>query len=102
MSTKILKAVHTTASGLHKAGIMDAVTMKEFDALCLKPVHKMSPSQIKQIRLKEKISQPVFAIFLNVSPSTVKKWETGEKVPSGVALRLLNVVENKGLGIIRD
>lgn len=76
--------------------------MKEFDALCLKPVRKMPPSKIKQIRLKEKISQPLFAMFLNVSPSTVKKWETGEKVPSGVALRLLNVVENMGLSIIQD
>lgn len=49
----------------------------------------MTPNQIKKIRLPEKISQPVFASFLSVSPSTVKKWETGEKIPSGIALRLL-------------
>ena len=102
MSSKILKAVHDTAKGLHDAGIMDTVTMREFDALCLKPVRKMTPTQIKKVRLKEKISQPVFALFLNVSPSTVKKWETGEKIPSGVALRLLNVVEHRGLGIIQE
>ena len=102
MSSKILKAVHETAKGLHDAGIMDVVTMHEFDMLCLKPVRKMTPVQIKSIRVKEKISQPVFAMYLNVSPSTVKKWETGEKIPSGVALRLLTIVEHNGLGIIQS
>jgi len=102
MSSKILKAVHETAKNLHDAGIMNTITMREFDMLCLKPARKMTPNQIKKVRLKEKISQPVFALFLNVSPSTIKKWETGEKIPSGVALRLLNVVEHRGLDIIQD
>lgn len=101
MSSKILKAIHASAKSLHGAGIMNSVTMKEFDAICLEPIRKMTPNQIKKIRLREKISQPVFALFLNVSSSTVKKWESGEKVPSGIALRLLNVVDHKGLNIIR-
>ena len=102
MNSKILKAVHASAKTLHDARIMNTVTMREFDALCLEPVKKMTPNQIKKIRLREKISQPVFALFLNVSPSTVKKWETGEKVPSGIALRLLSVVDHKGLNVIGD
>lgn len=102
MSSKILKAIHDSAKSLHDAGIMNIITMREFDALCLEPIKKMTPNQIKKIRLKERISQPVFASFLNVSPSTVKKWETGEKVPSGIALRMLNIVDHKGLSIIRD
>lgn len=100
MSSKILDAIHESVKGLHDAGAVDAVTMREFDALCLKPAHQMTPHQIKKIRLKGKVSQPVFAKFLNVSPSTVKKWETGEKTPSGAALRLLNIVEENGLSII--
>lgn len=102
MNSKILEAVHTTAKGLHDAGIMDAVTMREFDGLCLKPPKPMTPTEIKKLRIKERVSQPVFAMFLNVSSSTVKKWETGEKVPSGIALRLLNVVENKGISFIQE
>ncbi len=31
----ILKVVHETARGLHKAGLMETKTMREFDALCL-------------------------------------------------------------------
>jgi len=101
MKSKILESVHEMAKGLHNIGLMDNVTMHEFDMLCLEPARKMSPSRIKKVRLREKVSQPVFAKYLNVSPSTTKKWETGEKVPSGAALRLLNIIEQNGLGIIQ-
>ena len=46
----ILAAVHETAHGLHKAGVMDQVTLREFDRLCLPPVEPLKPEQIKQIR----------------------------------------------------
>lgn len=98
----ILNAIHETAKGLHQIGLVDAVTMHEFDSLCLTPVHKISPNGIKKIRLREKVSQPVFALYLNVSPSTIKKWETGEKHPSGAALRLLNIIELQGLAVINS
>jgi len=39
----------------------------------------------------------VFAACLNISASTVKKWETGEKHPNGASLKLLNLVAKKGL-----
>ena len=75
----ILDAVHETAKGLHKAGAMDATTMREFDALCLPPVKYYSAGQIKKLRLRYKASQAVFAAYLNTSPSTVQKWEQGKK-----------------------
>lgn len=34
----ILDAVHGTAKGLHKAGVIDQVTLREFDRLCLPPI----------------------------------------------------------------
>ena len=77
----ILDAVHETAKGLHKAGAMDATTMREFDALCLPPVKHYSAGQIKKLRLRYKASQAVFAAYLNTSPSTVQKWEQGKKQP---------------------
>ena len=93
----ILDAVHETAKGLHKAGAMDATTMREFDALCLPPVKHYSAGQIKKLRLRYKASQAVFAAFLNTSPSTVQKWEQGKKQPNGPSLKLLNIVDQKGL-----
>ena len=98
MSNKtILNAMHETARGLHKAGAMDATTLRKFDALCLPPVKHYSARQIKTLRLRCKASQPVFAAYLNTSPSTVQKWEQGKKQPGGSALKLLNIVEQKGL-----
>lgn len=97
MKKSILEVVHESAKDLYNAGLMDVQTMRSFDAMCLPPVDKMSPTQIKRLRLREKLSQPVFAKYLNASPSTVKKWETGEKHPTGPALKLLNIVATKGL-----
>jgi len=95
--SKILDAVHRTAAGLHRAGVMDKQTMREFDALCLSTVRSLSSNQIVKIRRKAGVSQPVFAQYLNVSKSTVAQWEQGEKTPSGPALKLLNLVDQKGL-----
>ena len=97
MAKKILDAVHQTAKGLRKAGAMDAKTMREFDALCLPPVKEYSATQIKRLRTQNKASQAVFAAYLNTSPSTVQKWEQGQKKPNGPSLKLLNLVAQKGL-----
>ncbi len=97
MSETILEVMHETAKGLHKAGAMDMKTMREIESLCLPPVKKYSASQIRRLRLKNKASQSVFAAYLNTSPSTVQKWEGGQKRPNGPSLKLLNLVAQKGL-----
>jgi putative transcriptional regulator len=48
----ILEAVHETAAGLHEAGVMDRVTIREFDRMCLPPVPALEPEQIKRIQSK--------------------------------------------------
>ncbi len=93
----ILEAVHETATGLHRAGVMDRVTMREFDRLCLPPIEPLEPEQIKQIRESSRVSQAVFAAALNISVSTVQKWEIGQKRPTGTALKLLHLVQKQGL-----
>lgn len=70
----ILEAVHETATGLHKAGLMDQTTLREFDRLCLSEIEPLEPIQIKEIRESSHVSQPVFAAILNTSLSTVQKW----------------------------
>ena len=96
----ILDVVHESAQGLHDAGVMDEITLKEFDALCLPPVKVYSSVQIKRIRRRSKASQGVFAAYLNTSVSTVQKWERGAKKPNGPSLKLLNLVDRKGLEIL--
>jgi len=98
--SRILKAVLDTAKGLHKAGIMDQVTLREFDRLCVPPVEPLKPKQIKQIREASRVSQAVFAALLNTSLSTVQKWEIGQKKPTGTALKLLHLVQKRGLEVV--
>lgn len=97
MAKKVLDTVYETAKGLHEAGAMGTKTMREFDALCLPPVKNLSAAQIKRLRIRNRASQAVFAAYLNTSPSTVQKWEQGQKKPNGPSLKLLNLVQQKGL-----
>lgn len=95
-----LAAAHETASGLHRIGVVDGKTMRDFDALCLTPVKELSPEEIVQVRRKTGVSQAVFASYLNVTVSLVSQWERGEKHPRGPSLKLLTLVKTKGLDAI--
>ena len=103
MSTKpkaksqILEAVHETAGDLHRLGFIDKRKMNKFDALCLAPIPDYDSGQIRALRDRLQLSQAVLASVLNTSLSTVRKWEIGEKHPSGPSLKLLNLLERKGL-----
>ena len=99
-ASRILAEVHEAASDLHAAGAVDALTMRRFDALCLPPVAHYTPSQIRRIREGANVSQAVFAAVLNVGKATVAAWEQGTKAPSGPALKLLDLVERKGLAAL--
>ncbi|MDH6269151.1 putative transcriptional regulator [Rhizobium sp. SG_E_25_P2] len=100
MTSGILTNVHRSATRLHEAGYMDDVTMRDFDALRLPPLRDYSPEDIKTIRAKSKVSQAVFAAHLNVKTSTVAAWEQGVKKPSGPAVKILDLVERKGLEVL--
>ena len=95
--SRILEAVHETARDLHSAGFVSKRRMKDYDALCLVPVPEYSSQTIRALRERYKISQAVLASILNTSLSTVRQWEIGEKHPSGPSLKLLNLLDRKGL-----
>jgi putative transcriptional regulator len=96
----ILEAVHETAKGLYEAGAMNQLTLREFDQLCLPPVEPLQPEEIKKIREATHVSQAVFARLLNTSLSTVQKWEIGQKKPTGTALKLLHLVQERGIEVV--
>lgn len=95
--SKALASIHETIEALHEIGAVDKQTMREFNEACLSPIVVLAPDEIKAIRVKEHISQPVFARYLNVSKNLVSDWERGIKKPGGPALRLLTVIQKKGL-----
>lgn len=98
--SRVSEGIHASASALFKVGAIDKATMRDFDENCLDVPSEIKPAQIKRLREKSRVSQPVFARYLNTSESTVKQWETGSKKPSGMALKLLAVVQKHGLDIL--
>jgi putative transcriptional regulator len=98
--SRLLDEMRQTARGLERLGALDKQTMREFDVLTLPPVQELTAKQIRAIRARSRVSQAVFAAMLNTSVSTVQKWEIGEKRPSGPSLKLLNVIQRKGIDAI--
>ena len=96
----VSEAIHSSASAMFSVGAIDKATMREFDESCLSVPTQMAPKRIKRIRESQRVSQPVFARYLNTSESTVEKWESGVKKPSGMALKLLDIVEKHGLRVL--
>lgn len=95
-----MASVQEAMEALHTIGAIDKQAMHRFDDACLTPVSPMTPHQIKAIRERERVSQGVFANYLNVTTSLISKWERGVKRPSGPALKLLSLVEKHGLAAV--
>ena len=98
--TDAFAAIHESALALHGVGAIDKATMRKFDESCIAKTPTFEATQIKQIRERAKVSQPIFAIYLNTSESTIQKWEAGTKKPSGMALKLLDIVHKHGIGVL--
>lgn len=95
--SRILETVHGTAADLHSGGFISKRRMREYDALCLAPIPRYSRKKIRALRQRHRISQAVLATVLNTSLSTVRQWEIGAKQPSGPSLKLLDILDRKGL-----
>lgn len=98
--SNIIESLRGDLAALHDAGAIGKVTMRQFDAICPPPVRAFDAADIRRLRETLKFSQPVFALHLHTTASTVRKWEQGETRPSGPALKLLNVIADKGLQAI--
>ncbi|MDE1892677.1 MAG: helix-turn-helix domain-containing protein [Betaproteobacteria bacterium] len=95
--SRIIDEMHETFASLKKSGVINKKQIAEFEALNNLKVKELQPKAIKSLRVRENISQAVLAMVLNTSTSTVQKWETGEKKPSGPSLKLLSILKDKGL-----
>lgn len=98
---EVFEALHRSASVLHRVGAMDALTMRNFDETCIERPTVWSKTKVRQLRLRYQMSQPVFAAYLNSTPSTIAQWESGAKRPSSIAAKLLQVLAKHGPDILR-
>ncbi|NCP55982.1 MAG: transcriptional regulator [Comamonadaceae bacterium CG_4_9_14_0_8_um_filter_60_18] len=95
-----MASILSAAQGLHRSGVIDKATMRDYESLCLTSVPHYTSADVVRIRYQTKVSQNLFARRLNVSPSTVHQWESGQKRPSNLAAKLLSVVEKHGLAVL--
>lgn len=100
MTGKIIESLRGELTELQTAGAISKTTMREFDTLFPLPIRDFSAADIRKLRESLNISQPVFALHLHTTTSTIRKWEQGHTRPSGPALKLLNLIADKGLQVI--
>jgi putative transcriptional regulator len=94
-----------TAEGLHRVGLIDEATYDKITLRHLGPKKtskfpSVTPKQIRSMRARAKMSQAVFAHYLNLTVGYVSQLERGTKRPTGAALTLLNVIKRKGIEAI--
>jgi putative transcriptional regulator len=97
MRKSVVESIMNTVSDLNRSGLVDDITMRNIEQLCLPNVQEYSPEQIVSIRKKFKLSQAALASVFNISLSTVRKWEQGQKKPTGASRKLLDLMERKGI-----
>lgn len=78
----ISESVHGAIKDMYETGIVTKETMRHFDDACLLPIPELEPKKIKKIREACRVSQPIFARYLNTSESTIEKWESFNKLHS--------------------
>src|SRR3954453_8923058 len=97
---RLTEALLETANDMRASGLMskaahEKITMRHLGETA--PVSaKLSPAEIRSLRVKANLSQAAFAHFLNLTAGYVSQLERGEKRPTGAALALLNVIRRKG------
>jgi len=79
---------------------VDKITMDKLKTLALPEVQELTPTQIRQLREQSKLSRGVWAKVLNVGVTTAQKWESGKTHPDGAALKLLNIVQTRGVSTL--
>ena len=98
--SEIAEVVHEGVRGMHRLGLVDKKTMRDFDLRCLTLIEPLSAGDIQKLREREGVSQAVFARCLNVTTNYVSQIERGAKRPGGSTLKLLSLIKSKGLEAI--
>jgi putative transcriptional regulator len=97
MRKSMVDAIVGTMRDLNKSGVVDDITLRNIEKLCVPDVHDYTPEDIAALRKQLSLSQGALAKIFNISLSTVQKWEQGLKKPAGDAKKLLDIMERKGL-----
>ncbi|MCW5589678.1 MAG: helix-turn-helix domain-containing protein [Legionellales bacterium] len=92
--------IHDIARGLYKADLIDKKTLRDLTDDERPELITYTGEDIQRLREREKLSQAVFAMYLNISPEMVRSMEHGQRRPQGAILKLLNIVDKHGISML--
>ena len=95
--SNIQDTINDLADGLYRADIIDKKTLRDLTDDDLPPLIEYTGEEIHELRLRQKVSQAVFAKYLNISPSMIRSLEQGQRHAHGAILKLLNIVARHGI-----
>jgi putative transcriptional regulator len=103
---RLTQALLETAEDMRRVGVLDSashekITLRHLGGrqanIAAKPI---SGAEIRSLRERARLSQAVFARYLNLTVGYVSQLERGTKRPAGSALVLLDVIRRKGIEAI--
>ena len=103
--SRLTQAILETADGMCRVGVMTddthaKITLRHLGKQPIATPDPMSGEEIRSLRERERLSQAVFARYLNLTVGYVSQVERGAKQLNGPALVLLDVIRRKGIGAI--
>ena len=98
--SKIMDMVEEELHSINEIKDVSA-SIREFNKIRYPAPKHYRRHDVVRIRKKLRVSQAVFAYLLNASESTVRQWEIGAKEPGGANCRLLQILENMGIGVLQ-
>ncbi len=88
------------ASSVMGKAAYEKITMRHMSQAASRDRAPLTAKDIKALREKARLSQAVFARYLNLTTGYVSQLERGAKRPTGPALVLLDVIRRKGIAAI--
>lgn len=98
--TNIQETINDIAKSLDRIDAIDKKTLRDLVDDELPILHEYTGDEIQKIRKKQKLSQAVFAMYLNISPATIRSLEQGKRHAHGAILKLLNIVDRYGVSAL--
>lgn len=103
--SRLTRALLETADEMRRVGVLDEkehakITLRHLGGRAGEGVQPISGDEIRSLRERARLSQAVFARYLNLTTGYVSQLERGAKQPTGPALVLLNVIRRRGIEAI--
>ena len=95
--SNLRETINDLAHDLHQAEMIGTITLRDLTEKSLPELNEYTGQEIQVPRKNQHLSQAAFAKYLNISPAMIKSLELGQRKAQGAILRLLNIVERRGL-----